>query len=530
MSRNRIYPSPSEQPDEITQGLTHSTLSGFYWTSLGTGVQAVLELLVLVVLAHLLTPKDFGVFSAALVVVSITSIFSWFGIGWALVQRAVLETRHVRTAFTLSLLFSTAATGLIWLFAPGISSFFPIEGLTPVVRVMSLILLLQNASVVAESLLQRDLRFRSLSIIKVTALAVGFGAVGITLAIIGFGVWALVGAYLAKEFLKASMLLIIQPHPKRPLIEGHTINELMVFSLGSTVTSVGNYFAVYGDSLVVGRWLGAEALGLYARAQQLMVAPAMVLGQVLDNVLFPVMAKVQGYPERLATAYRRGVALIAIMILPTSAAFFILAPELIDVLLGPKWHEAIMPFQILVAGMLFRCSYKLSDIITRASGAVYRSAWRQGVYALLMIGGTFGGQHWGLPGVACGVVSALGIHFILMAHLSLGLANMTWQSFWAAHIPGLTLTAILGPQAWAFTMLLRYADYPPIVVLMISAAGLLVTTFALLRHTPQLFLGQDGLWILQALTANLASKNESYPVASVRYLISKALGSRDMET
>ncbi|MGH9954930.1 MAG: oligosaccharide flippase family protein [Nitrososphaeraceae archaeon] len=276
MSRSRTYSSRSEQTDESTQGLAQSALRGFYWTSLGTGVQAVLELLVLVVLARLLTPKEFGVFSAALVVVSITSIFSWFGIGWAVVQREVLEARHVRTAFTLSLLFSAAATGLIWLFAPSISSFFLIEGLTPVVRVMSLILLLQNASVVADSLLQRDLRFRSLSIIKVTALAVGFGAVGIILAMIGFGVWALVGAYLAKEFLKATILLIVQPHPKRPLIEAHTINELMVFSLGSTVTSVGNYLAVYGDSLVVGRWLGAEALGLYARAQQLMVAPAMV--------------------------------------------------------------------------------------------------------------------------------------------------------------------------------------------------------------------------------------------------------------
>lgn len=503
MSRNSTYSSSSEQTDEITQGLTHSSLNGFFWISLGTGVQAVLELLVLVVLARLLTPKDFGVVSAALVMVGFTSIFSWFGIGWALVQRSVLETRHVRTAFTLSLLFSTAATGLIWLFAPSISGFFPIEGLTPVVRVMSLIFLLQNASIVAQSLLQRDLRFRLLSTIQVTALAVGFGAVGITLALIGFGVWALVGAHLAKEFLKTTILLVVQPHPKRPLIEGYAFNELMVFSVGSTVTSVGNYLAVYSDSLVVGRWLGAEALGLYARACQLMMAPAMVLGQVLDNVLFPIMAKVQDYPERLAIAYRRGVALIAIVILPTSTAFFILAPELIDVLLGPKWHKAIMPFQILVAGMLFRCSYKISDTITRASGAVYRSAWRQGIYALLMIGGAFGGQHWGLPGVAFGVVSALAIHFILMAHLSLGLANMTWQSFWAAHIPGLMLTAVLGPEVWAFATLLRYWGYSSILVLMISAAVLLLTTFVLLRHIPQLFLGQDGLWILQALTANL---------------------------
>ncbi len=96
-----------------------------------------------------------------------------------------------------------------------------------------------------------------------------------------------------------------------------------------------NYFALQGDNLVVGRWLGVSALGLYGRAYNLMTISVNVLGQVLDKVLFSAMAKVQNEPERLVTAYRRGTALIGLTILPISVVSYILAPELINVLLGP---------------------------------------------------------------------------------------------------------------------------------------------------------------------------------------------------
>ena len=491
------------------QGLTYSTLQGFLWMFLGKGVQGGLQLLVLIILARLLTPADFGVVAAALVLVGFASIFSQLGVGPAVVQRPHLETRHLRTAFTLSLTFGTALTGLIWFFAPSISSFFRIAELTPVAQAMSLMFLLQSTSIVAESLLQRELRFRWLAGIEVMAFAGGFGIVGVPLAFLGFGVWALVGAHLAQTFLKTAILLVVQPHQKQFLLERRALGELMLFGGGFSLARIGNYLAGQGDNLVVGRWLGAEALGFYGRAHQLMTVPATLFGDVLDRVLFPAMAKVQHHPERLATAFRRGIALIGIVMLPASVALFFLAPELIYVMLGPDWNEVIVPFQIFALGMLFRTSYKMSDSISRATGAVYRRAWRQGVYALLVIAGAYTGQHWGLPGVALGVLCAIAINFILMAQLSLRLADMTWRSFWAAHIPALMLAMILGIEVWTFAPLLRDWHCPPFVVLTISAACMLLTALLLVRYLPQVFLGKDGLWMLKTLSAYSMSRSRS---------------------
>ena len=108
---------------------------------------------------------------------------------------------------------------------------------------------------------------------------------------------------------------------------------------------------------------------------------------------------------RLAAAYLRAVALIALLVLPLSAALILLAPEVVRVALGPRWGLAVAPFQILGIGMLFRTSYKMSDSIARSTGAVYRRAWRQVIYAALVVVGAWVGQHWGIAGVAWGALA-----------------------------------------------------------------------------------------------------------------------------
>ncbi|NUN24154.1 MAG: oligosaccharide flippase family protein, partial [Candidatus Jettenia caeni] len=268
-------------------------------------------MLVLAILARLLTPKDFGIVSAAMVVVRLSEVFAQIGIGPAIVQRQDLKTVHLRTGFTISCLSGLSLTGLISSLAPQISVFFHMEELIPVIRGVSLVFLFQGISLVAESLLQRELQFRWLAIIQSLSYAVGYGIVGISLAFLGFGVWSLVIAYLSQMAFKSIFLLKVKPHPKRLALERRAIAELMYFGGGFTLARIGNAIAGQGDYLVVGRWLGANALGLYSRAYQLMTIPAMLFAKILDTVLFPAMAQIQTQPERLRVAYRRGVALIA---------------------------------------------------------------------------------------------------------------------------------------------------------------------------------------------------------------------------
>ena len=484
-------------------GLSGRVVIGSFWMFLGTGTQGLLQFLVLIVLARLISPTAFGMVAAAMLVVGFSSIFSQLGVGPAIVQRPILTPRHVRVAFTMSLLLGLALTAFLWTTAPLIAAFFRMDGLTPVLRAVSPVFICNGLATVADSLAQRGLRFRRLAGIDVVSYAVAFALVGVGLALAGLGIWALVAAHMAQSSVRTSMLLLAQPHPKRLSLRRAEVAELIYFGGGFTLARVGNYVAGYGDNLVVGRWLGPQALGLYSHAYQLMVAPAVLFGQVLDKVLFPTMARVQLEPQRLAKAYHRGITLIALVILPLSAILYILAPELILVLLGPAWAGAAVPFQVLASGMLFRTSYKLSDSVARATGAVYRRAWRQACYAMVVLLGAWLGQRWGLGGVALGVLAAITVNFLLMAQLSLRLVGMSWRTFWGAHLPALPLSIACSSTVWLLATLLRRLEWPALAIVSCSGLSALAVIGTLCACAPALFLGIEGTWLRRTACAVL---------------------------
>jgi O-antigen/teichoic acid export membrane protein len=497
---------------ENRKGLTERTIVGLVWTSLAMGAQALMQLIALILLARLLPPSSFGVYAAALVVIGFCSIFSELGVGPAIVQRTDLEPRHIRAGFTLSLLLSTVMGGLIWLAAPLIAQFFQISELTNVVQAIALGLPLQGLSVVAQSVAQRDLRFRWLAGVDAIAFAAGFVLVAPSLAWMGFNIWALIGAYLTQQALRTIMLLNGQPHLKRPLVEWRATKELLYFGGGFTLARMANYLAGQGDNLVVGRFLGPQALGLYSHAYQLMAAPALIVGQILDRVLFPTMALVQLEPKRLARAYKSGVSACTLLILPASIVVVIVANEIVLVLLGSAWSGVVTPLRILALAMLFRTSYKLSDSIARATGAVYARAWRQAIFAGAVVAGSFIGQFWGLGGVAAGVFAAISINFGLMAHLSLRLTGMNWMEFGRAHVPGAVLAIVLGASAWWMATWFREQGTSPLVLLV--EITLFAPTLAVLLCwlMPTFFLGQDAQPLLRALMVLMPARLQRRPL------------------
>ena len=343
------------------RGLTKRSIAGVLWTGLSVGAEGLLQIVALMVLARLLAPAEFGLFAATMIVIGLATIFGGLGVAPAIVQRPVLEPRHVRTGFTLSVLLGLTMAGLVWAGAPLLARMFRLPELAPVVRATAVVFLLQGFSSVAHALAQRALRFGWLAGVHAAALTAGYVVVGPLLAWQGFGVWALIGALLVQNLTRMALLQTGQPHPMRPQLDRRAIAELLYFGGGFTLARIGNYLASQADKLVVGRWLGAQTLGVYVLAYQLVAAPAVLVGQVLDMVLFPTMALVQREPSRLARAYRSAVSICAVVALPISVMVALLAAEIIEVLLGGQWSNAVAPLQILAFGILFRTSYKLGD-------------------------------------------------------------------------------------------------------------------------------------------------------------------------
>lgn len=425
-----------------SESITNLTLKGMAWFFICNITQTALNFLMVIVMSRILSTIDFGFMSAALTIINLSDIFFQLGIGPAIIQRSNISKEHVITGFTVSLILGFLFTTTIFFSAPVVETFYNMKGLSSIIKAVSIIFIITSFSIIPECLLQKELKFKKTAIVNLVSFFLGNVVIGIILALYGFGVWSLVISYLAQALIKTTAFLFIFKYKWRLGLNAKALKDLMSFGIGFSIARIFNYIALQGDYIIVGKFLGSKDLGLYSRAYQLMVTPTTIFGQVLDKVLFSAMAKVQHQRNTLYEAFRKGVTLISIIILPISMFAFTEAHQIINVVLGQKWLDMVVPFQVLAVGMLFRTSYKMGESVARATGAVYKRAWRQAFYALLVISGAIAGLNWGITGVALGVLFAIVINYILMAHLSLKILKMKWSTYFLVQIPGAVLALV----------------------------------------------------------------------------------------
>lgn len=491
--------------DDLNASLRTRSIDSLFWSVVRVLTLIGLRFGVLMILARLLAPEEFGLMSAALIVFSISGLFYQLGLGAAIIQRRNLTTSHIRSGVTGSVLVSLLVGGVVVIAAPGISGFFDFEGLTPILRVVALEFPFAGISAIARALMERDLRFRELAAVDASAYAAGYGVVGISLALTGAGVWALVIAHLVTSAISAVVLLTIQRQAIRPGFQREAFRDLMVFGGGDTVAKVFGALAGQGDNIVAGRWLGASALGIYGRAFQLVVFPVSQMNLIVNQVLFSAMSKLQDSSERLAVALRRGSTITAAIYSPMSMVMVVLAPEVVLVVLGPNWTNAIVPLRILALGMTFRAGYQMGDAVSRASGAVYRRAWRQGIFAAAVLLGAWIGQFWGLAGLSFGVLIALGINYILMSWLALSLTSLDWKRFAGAHLPGVRLGFVAISITWLIASGIRSLDAPDLVTLVAAPLSTALSLGILIRSVPKV-MGPDREWLYGVLRETIRGR------------------------
>lgn len=484
--------------------LVDRAINGLFWMLSGTGVQITLKFIVLIILARLLSPYEFGVVGAAMVIISFMMIFGQVGVGPALVQRPVLTRLHVRTGFTLSVCLAVALGCLVVLVSPLVAAFFRMPELESVMRVLALVIPITGLSIVAEALLQREMLFKKLARVEMLSVLFGYGVVGVVLAVAGLGVWALVGAYIAHAAAKTILLVSLTPRTLGfPIIRFVEARDLLCFGAGFSLGKVANLIASHADSVVVGRFLGAEALGSYGRGQQIVMTPATLFGTVVDKVLFPALATVQDHRERLSSAFLRALSISAALTLPLSAILVVLAPELVAVLLGAQWMAVVVPLQLLAAVLVFRMGSKMSDSLAKAAGAVHRRAWRQCVYAIVVFLSAYIGHFWGLPGIAAGVGFAVVLNYLLMLHLSRCLTSVTWPQVAAVYGRHVVAAVLVVTSTVALAEWLRGETGDPLLVLLLSMMPILIIYTAVVLFFPKV-LGTDAAWLLGTLRTSLS--------------------------
>jgi O-antigen/teichoic acid export membrane protein len=327
-------------------GIRGRVLRGVAWKGTSQLFLQVSRAAVAVVLARLLAPHDFGIAAMVLVFSSLVLVFSDLALGAALVQRKVVGEAEYATVFWTSL-----AAGLVFALL-GIASSGPVARFyhEPAVRslvvVLSLGFLVAAAGVVPTALLTRSMDFRALEVRAMIATSVG-AAAGIALAVAGFGPWAIIALQLATTAMQSALVWVRSPWRPSTQFSFRTLRELVGFSGNVFGQRLLYYLHRNTDNLLVGRFLGAAALGAYGLAYNVMLVPFTRIAGPIQEVVFPAFSRMQDDRERLAAGWIRVTRIVAAVSMPALLGLLVLAPDFVTVVLGQKWHSVVPVLQIL---------------------------------------------------------------------------------------------------------------------------------------------------------------------------------------
>lgn len=454
-------------------GRTLSSLAIGGLTSTGASkvIEGVAQLIVLAVLARLLDAADFGILSAVLVIAGIASMSYQLGVGPALIQKERVESDHLSSGFWFTVMLSGAIAFGVILLRESLATAIGIPTLAPYIYAISFVFLIEGLAVVSTSMLSREYKFRYMAIANSLSYIIGYMFVGIGCAWYGLGAWSLIIAHMTRAGIN-SVFMICGAFPRTlTKFRLKALGEILWYGGGFTIGRLLNYAATQGDNVIVARMMGPSSLGIYSRAYQLLVMPASLFGKIVDRVLFPILSGVQSDGARVGRAYLKCITGIATIMIPISVICVLNASEVIWLVLGESWDEAVVPFQVLALGMAMRTGYKVSDVVVRALGDVYKRAIVQGMYALLVfVGSVVGAIYLGLFGVALSTVVAMTVNFASLNYLVQRRANITLQKMLGTVQAGVVLGTMCGICSGLLTVILRSMGASPAVILMFSIA------------------------------------------------------------
>jgi len=374
----------------------------------------MLRLSGLVVLARLLEPADFGLVAMVTAFTGIINRFNDFGLSTVTVQRPAITSAQVSSLFWLNILIGSFFFVVSISGAPLLAAFYKEPRLIGVATALAAGFILTALGVQHSALLQRQMRFVTLAIIDISSLVVSI-TTGISLAMIGYGYWALVGmAIMLPAFSTGCLWYAAKWIPSKPSWEPG-MPAMIRFGGTVTLNSIIVYIAYNADKILLGRYWGPGVLGFYERAYQLINIPADNLNSAIGGVAFPALAKLQDDPDRLKSYFLKGYSLVLGLSFPITAACALYAEEIIYIFLGAKWLDAVPIFRMLspivfICAMINPLSWLLFSV-----GLVGRSLKIAAVLAPLVIGAYLMGLPYGAFGVAAGYSTVMVLW--LMPHI-----------------------------------------------------------------------------------------------------------------
>jgi len=316
------------------------------------GVRFVLQIAGTMVLARLLTPADYGLFGMVTVLVNFAQMFKDAGLSMATVQKDKISHEQISTLFWINVLISIVLGVCVLVGSPLVAAFYGKPELTAVTAVLSISFIISGLSIQHAALLRRHMRFGNLAIIHIAAQVIAL-VVTILLALYGWRYWALVGGSLTMAFATVALTFFFCPWVPGRMRKGTGVLDMLKFGGHLTGFNFINYFSRNLDNILIGKFIGSDALGLYAKAYQLFMMPIRQIRGPMTNVAMPVLSSLKEQPERYIKYYQRLLDIMASLTIPLTLYCVLEANFLIRLLLGSQWLGCVPVFRILaIAGII----------------------------------------------------------------------------------------------------------------------------------------------------------------------------------
>jgi PST family polysaccharide transporter len=396
------------------------------------GLKFVVQTGTTMVLARLLSPEDYGLQGMVVALTGFLGIFRDAGLGTATVQRLEVTQDQTSTLFWINVAVGAVLAALCVALAPVMVLFYHHDPRLYWVAVVSGAgFILSGLSAQHQALLQRGMRFVTMAKIDVLSLTVS-SAVGIVMAWLGCRYWSLVGMGVVGGVVSgAGAWLAVRWLPGLPRRRSG-VRSMLHFGWKATCTGLVVFLAWNSEKILLGRFWGADALGLYGRAFNLVTLPVQQLNGSVGTVAFPALSRIQDDAERLARSFLRGYSLLISLTIPITISCALFAEALVRMVLGAKWMEAAPIFRLLApTAVVFAMANPLSWLVMSTGRAGRALNISMATTPLVILGIVLGLSH-GPKGVALGYSLAMTLLVIPIAAWSKQGTGVTWAGLWRA--------------------------------------------------------------------------------------------------
>ena len=436
--------------DDLREGVAGRAIRGGAFTVGSQASQFVIGLLATMVMARLLTPRDYGLIGMVTVVTGFLTIFKDIGLSRATIQRNVLTHDEASSLFWINGAVGVGIALLTAAIAPVIARFYGEPRLTNITIALACGFLVSGFSVQHQALLRRRMRFGILAANDVFSVTLA-SVVGITMAFERMSYWAIVGNQLTFTISGAVLAwTVCRWRPSLPK-RSTPVREMLAFGGNITGFTVLNYFSRNTDDLLIGRFWGSQQLGLYAKAYQLLLFPLNQINLPIGGVAVPTLSRLVDEPERYRAAFARTLDKIVLITMPLVVFLMVCSDWLIAVVLGSQWVGAANIFMWLaIAGFVQPIGYTTGWLFTSQNRTGELLRW--GVMSsILAVGSIAAGVHWGAEGVAksYGLTSALITTPLNLWWVGRRGPVRTWD-FYKTSAPFAISAVIAGGAVWVF--------------------------------------------------------------------------------